>query len=66
VRDWLSEKETAAELDVSVRTLRGWRRKRIGPPYAFFGRIPRYHKPTLHEHYQKSQIMPLRKARRSA
>jgi DNA-binding transcriptional MerR regulator len=66
VREWMSEKEAAAEIDVSVRTLREWRKKRYGPPYAFFGRIPRYHRASLAEHFLKNQIMPVRKSRRGA
>ena len=66
MQDWLSEAETAAELHKTVRTLRGWRSKRIGPPYAYFGRTVRYHRPTLAEHFKANQIMPLRKSRRGA
>jgi helix-turn-helix protein len=66
VREWMSEQEAAAELDVSVRTLRQWRRKRISPPYAFFGRIPRYHRASFAEYFLKNQIMPVRKSRRGA
>jgi hypothetical protein len=66
VREWMSEQEAAAEINKSVRTLREWRKRRQGPPYAFFGRTVRYHRPTFHEHFQANQIMPLRKSRRSA
>jgi excisionase family DNA binding protein len=66
VREWMSEKEAAAELDVSVRTLRQWRRKRVSPPYAFFGRVPRYHRETFAEYFKANQIMPVRKLRRGA
>ena len=66
MQDWLSEAETAAELHKTVRTLRGWRRKRIGPPYAYFGRTVRYHRPTLAEYFKATQIMPTRKLRRTA
>jgi hypothetical protein len=62
--EWLSEQETAAEIRKTVRTLRQWRKKRQGPPYAFFGRTVRYHRPTLLDFYQKAQIEPLRKVRR--
>jgi hypothetical protein len=58
--EWLSEAETAAEIKVSVRTLRGWRRRGIGPPYAYFGRAIKYSKPGLIEHYRASQIIPAR------
>jgi hypothetical protein len=64
--EWLSEAETAAEIKKTVRTLREWRKKRTGPPYAFFGRTVRYHRPTLAEYFKATQIMPTRKLRRTA
>jgi hypothetical protein len=33
--EWMSEAEAAAEIDKTVRTLRKWRHKRIGPPMPF-------------------------------
>jgi hypothetical protein len=66
VREWMSEQEAAAEINKSVRTLRQWRKERQGPPYAFFGRTVRYHRPTFTEHFKANEIMPLRKSRRSA
>jgi hypothetical protein len=39
--EWLSEDEAAAALGKSVRTLRKWRRQRIGPPYTYFGKTER-------------------------
>jgi hypothetical protein len=62
--EWLSEAETAAEIKVSVRTLRSWRKRGIGPPYAYFGRAIKYNKPTLIEHYRSTQIVPVRKRKR--
>ena len=64
--EWMTEAQTAAEVHKTVRTLRQWRKRRIGPPYTFFGRTVRYHRPTLAEHFKANQIMPLRKARRGA
>ena len=58
--EWLSEEQTAAEVDKSVRTLRQWRRKGVGPPYARFGRTIKYRKPSLVEHFRKSEINPVR------
>jgi Helix-turn-helix domain len=58
--EWMSEEETAAEIHKTVRTLRQWRKKRQGPPYAFFGRTVRYHRTTLREYYKANQIQPRR------
>ena len=63
--EWMSEAEAAAEIRKTVRTLREWRKRRIGPPYAFFGRTVRYHRPTLAEHFKASQIKPARGLRRT-
>ena len=57
---WLSEADTAKAIGVSVRTLRNWRRRRVGPPYAFFGRAVKYNGRALGEHYEAAQIMPVR------
>jgi len=64
--EWLSEQEAAAEIRKTVRTLREWRKKRVGPPYAYFGRTVRYHRPTFGEYFRANQIMPTRKLRRTA
>jgi hypothetical protein len=62
--DWMEEEEAAAAVHKTVRTLREWRKRRIGPPYAYFGRTVRYHRPTFIEYYKSSQIVPVRKSRR--
>jgi hypothetical protein len=56
--EWLSEREAAAEIGKSTRTLRVWRRKRIGPPYAMFGRTIKYRKLALVEHFRSAEIRP--------
>jgi hypothetical protein len=56
----MSEAEAAAEIAKTVRTLRQWRRRRIGPPYSHFGRTVRYHRPTFVEHFKSTQVMPAR------
>jgi hypothetical protein len=56
--EWLSEREAAAEIGKSTRTLRVWRRKRIGPPYAMFGRTIKYRKLALVEHFRAAEIRP--------
>jgi hypothetical protein len=63
--EWMSEEEAAAEVHKTVRTLRQWRKKRQGPPYAFFGRTVRYHRPTFLEFYKANQITPVRTPRRT-
>jgi hypothetical protein len=62
--EWLSEAEAAAAVKKSVRTLRDWRRKGMGPPFAYFGRTPRYRAATLIEHFRAAEIAPVR-ARKS-
>jgi len=62
--EWMSEQEAAAAAHKTVRTMREWRKKRIGPPYTYFGRTVRYHRPTFAEHFRANQIMPVRGLRR--
>jgi hypothetical protein len=61
--EWLTEAEAAAEVDKSVRTLRQWRKRGIGPPYALFGRSIRYRKTAFIEHFRASEITPARARR---
>jgi hypothetical protein len=58
--EWLSEEETATAIKKSVRTLRQWRRRGIGPPYARFGRTIKYRKSSLVDHFRNSEINPVR------
>jgi hypothetical protein len=60
LEEWLTEQETAAEIGKSVRTLRVWRRRRIGPPYALFGRTVKYRTLALVEHFRAAEIQPPR------
>jgi hypothetical protein len=60
--EWLSEQEAAAKVRKSVRTLRDWRRKGMGPPYAYFGRTPKYRTSGLVEHFRASEVKPVRAA----
>jgi len=62
--EWMSEAEAAAEIDKTVRTLRQWRRRRTGPPYAFFGRTIKYHRPTFADYFKSIQVMPARERSR--
>jgi hypothetical protein len=63
--EWLNEAEAAAAVKKSVRTLRDWRRKGIGPPYAFFGRTPKYRAATFVEHFRAAEIEPVRTNKRA-
>jgi hypothetical protein len=63
--EWMSEAEAAAEVHKTVRTLREWRKRREGPPYAYFGRTVRYHRPTFIEFFRTNQIVPVRRSRRA-
>ncbi len=44
---YLSEKEAAAYLNVSLSTIRRWRRAGIGPEHFHFGGVLRYAQPAL-------------------
>jgi hypothetical protein len=57
--EFLSEREVAAAIGKSLRTLRQWRRRGIGPPYVLFGRTVRYRKPTFIEHFRRAEIHPV-------
>jgi len=58
--DWLDEHEVAAEIGKTVRTLRSWRKRGVGPPYSMFGRTAKYHKDALRRHYLGQQVTPVR------
>ena len=58
--EWLSEEEAAAAVGKTVRTLRQWRRKGVGPPYVYFGRTIKYRKPAFVAHYRRNEISPAR------
>jgi hypothetical protein len=62
--EWMSEAEAAAEIEKTVRTLRQWRRRRTGPPYAHFGRTVRYHRPAFEKYFQSIQVLPARERAR--
>ena len=57
--EWMSEAEAAAEVDKAVRTLRKWRHKRIGPPYAFFGKTVKYHRSWATPAFVRNEIGPV-------
>jgi hypothetical protein len=62
--EWMTEQQTAERAGKTVRTLREWRRKRQGPPWALFGRTVKYRRTSFEEHYRASEINPARTARR--
>jgi helix-turn-helix protein len=58
--EWLTEAEAATLVDKSIRTLRVWRKRGMGPPYVFFGRTVRYRKRAFVEHFRQAEIVPVR------
>ena len=58
--EWLSEDEAAAAAGKTKRTLRQWRRRGVGPPYARFGRTIKYRKLAFISHYRQTEIKPHR------
>jgi hypothetical protein len=59
--DYLSEEKFAAELGVSVRTLRNWRQQRSGPPFVTIGKKIVYGKGSLLAWVQTQERQPVRK-----
>jgi hypothetical protein len=57
--EWATEAEAATAIGKTVRTLRHWRRKGVGPPYALFGRTVKYRKTALVEHYRVLELHPV-------
>jgi hypothetical protein len=57
------EETTAKELGVSTRTLKTWRRLRIGPPVTFIGRRPAYNRVSK-QAWLKSREQPMLRERR--
>ena len=45
--NYISEKEAAVYLGISLSTIRRWRKKGIGPEFFHFGRVLRYSIRTL-------------------
>ena len=62
--DWLPEAEYARLIGKTVRTLRIWRAKRTGPPFAYFGRTPMYRRSSRAEYLKANEVNPLRPQRR--
>lgn len=39
---WITEKEASQIMGIAIQTLRNWRFKRVGPPYAKVSKAVRY------------------------
>jgi hypothetical protein len=61
--EWMTEAEAADFVGKTIRTLRQWRQRREGPPYAYFGRTIRYHRPAFVDFFKARQIQPARTRR---
>jgi hypothetical protein len=59
--DYLSEEKFAAELGVSIRTLRNWRQRRSGPPFVTIGKKIVYGKTSGLAWLQSQERQPVRK-----
>src|SRR5271166_3600866 len=58
IQGLLSEEREADQLDVSVRTLRRWRKIGYGPAVTYLGRTP-YYTPNAHAEFIVSQERPV-------
>jgi hypothetical protein len=56
--DALPEPETASLLGVEVGTLRNWRAKDAGPPYARIGNVVLYPVPGLRQYVADNVVIP--------
>jgi hypothetical protein len=59
-----SELEQAKLLDVTTRTLRGWRKKREGPAWTKKGKQYLYHDDWTADWLQQNKVQPVRSRRR--
>jgi hypothetical protein len=62
---WKTEQATATAINKSVRTLRKWRQRGIGPPYTYFGKTIKYHEDRLADYYNQGEITPVRNKQRA-
>ena len=60
-RSLWTEKEVAAYLAVSVRTVQGWRRSGEGPPWFMLGRLRRYRPESVDAWLAQQQGVVLRR-----
>jgi uncharacterized protein YjcR len=59
------EHEVACELGVSVRTLRSWRQRRVGPPWTEMGKKILYRDAAIIGYLESQEIKPVRGRRAS-
>lgn len=55
----LTEKDAAAFLSVSVRTIQDWRFRNTGPKYKKLGRLVRYSVADLSAYTESSTVVPV-------
>jgi hypothetical protein len=61
LRDYWSEVELAKEIKKSLRTIRKWRQRKIGPPFAMVGKTPVYPQHGARDWLKSLERQPLRK-----
>jgi len=54
--EYLTEKETAAVLKVSPRTIQDWRLKKIGPDYLRLNRSVRYRRGDVDKYAARGEV----------
>jgi hypothetical protein len=59
--DYWSEAELAKEINKSLRTIRKWRERRVGPPVTMIGKTPVYSKPGSRDWLKSLERQPVRK-----
>jgi hypothetical protein len=62
--DYLNEVECAAELKISIRTLKRYRALRCGPPFTMVGNRKYYSIPAIRDWLASRQIKPVRNKKR--
>lgn len=62
--DFMPERDVAAALGRSTRTLARWHDQRIGPPRIQVGRLVLYRKESLRDWLRAQEQRPVREARR--
>jgi hypothetical protein len=63
--EFVAEPDLAAQLGVTVRTLRGWSRKRVGPPRTVVARRIYYRRAAVEQWLLAREQQPVRSGRRA-
>jgi hypothetical protein len=63
--EWIPDSEYAPLVGVTTRTLRAWRVRGVGPPYAYWGKKPYYRKSSRAEFLKANEVRPARSRRES-